>query len=126
MLANKEAIATIAVKDLKVAGKFYAETLGLKRTGPEQPGTLTFSTAKGQLMIYESQFARTNQATALTWDVGSEVESIVGALKTRGVTFEHYDNLPDIKREGDIHICGSMKVAWFKDPDGNIHSLVGG
>jgi hypothetical protein len=126
MLANKEAIATIGVKDLKVAGKFYAETLGLKRSGPEQPGTLTFATGKGPLLVYVSQFAGTNQATALTWNVGDEVESIVAGLKSRGVTFEHYDNLPDVKRDGDVHVCGKMKVAWFKDPDGNIHSLVSG
>ena len=37
--------------------------------------------------------------------------------------FEHYD-LPNVTRQGDLHIAGSMKTAWFKDPDGNILSLV--
>jgi hypothetical protein len=39
------------------------------------------------------------------------------------VTFEHYD-LPNLTRQGDVHVAGPMKTAWFKDPDGNIFSLV--
>ena len=44
------------------------------------------------------------------------------ALKAKGVKFEHYD-LPGMKREGDVHVGGDMKVAWFKDPDGNTLSV---
>ena len=51
------------------------------------------------------------------------VEDLVRTLKSRGVTFEHYD-LPKMTRQGDVHMAGSMKTAWFKDPDGNIFSLV--
>ncbi|UUZ74885.1 hypothetical protein LP414_22300 [Polaromonas sp. P1(28)-13] len=40
-------------------------------------------------------------------------------LKAKGVTFEHYD-LPGLVREGDVHVAGTFKGAWFKDPDGNI------
>lgn len=57
----------------------------------------------------------------MTWTVG-DVEGVVSELKARGVTFEHYD-LPDTTLEGDIHIAGDMKVAWFKDPDGNILNI---
>jgi hypothetical protein len=39
------------------------------------------------------------------------------------VTFEHYD-MPQMMRLGDIHVAGPMKTAWFKDPDGNIFSIV--
>jgi hypothetical protein len=46
----------------------------------------------------------------------------VEALKRKGLTFEHYD-LPETKRQGDVHVAGSTRVAWFKDPDGNIHNL---
>ena len=45
------------------------------------------------------------------------------ALKSKGISFEHYD-LPGTTRAGDIHVAGNTRVAWFKDPDGNIHSLV--
>ena len=43
-------------------------------------------------------------------------------LKAKGVTFERYQ-LPDTVREGDIHVSGEIRNAWFKDPDGNIHAL---
>jgi hypothetical protein len=43
-------------------------------------------------------------------------------LTARGVMFEHYD-LPGIKLDGDVHVAGDSRVAWFKDPDGNIHNL---
>jgi hypothetical protein len=73
--------------------------------------------------VYRSKYAGTNQATALTWVVGEGVESVVEALKAKGISFEHYDML-EIRREGDVHIGGNMKVAWFKDPDGNILNIV--
>jgi hypothetical protein len=61
----------------------------------------------------------------VTWEVGEHVEGVVRDLKAKGIAFEHYD-LPGMKREGDIHIGGDMKVAWFKDPDGNILNVVSG
>jgi hypothetical protein len=73
--------------------------------------------------VYRSKYAGTNQATALTWVVGDEVEDVVESLKAKGISFEHYD-MPDITREGDVHIGGNMKVAWFKDPDGNILNII--
>jgi hypothetical protein len=73
--------------------------------------------------VYRSKYAGTNQATALTWVVGDEVENVVESLKAKGVSFEHYD-MPDITREGDVHIGGNMKVAWFRDPDGNILNII--
>ena len=51
-----------------------------------------------------------------------DVEKAVEDLKTRGVAFEHYD-MPDTTRVGDVHVSGRTRVAWFKDPDGNIHSI---
>ena len=44
-------------------------------------------------------------------------------IRDRGVTFEHYD-MPGMTREGDVHVAGDMRVAWFKDPDGNILNIV--
>jgi hypothetical protein len=70
----------------------------------------------------EHAFAGTNHATALTWTV-DDVDDVVRTLKSKGVTFEHYD-LPDTRRQGDVHVSGDLKVAWFKDPDGNILSVV--
>ena len=71
--------------------------------------------------MYRSSFAGTNKATAVTWTV-DDIDDVVRTLKAKGVTFEHYD-MPNTKHEGDVHVAGHMKVAWFKDPDGNILSV---
>ena len=124
MLKDAEAIATIAVRKIDVARRFYEETLGLEPAGGE--GDMrAYRSGSSTLMVYESQFAGTNRATAATWLVGTELESLIGSLKAKGVKFEHYD-LPDTRREGDIHVSGKVRVAWFKDPDGNILSIANG
>ena len=91
MLAAKEAMATIAVKDLAKAKKFYGDTLGLKQSGEEMDEVATYSSGKSTIVVYESQFAGTNKATSATWGVGDELDSIVSTLKKKGVPFEHYD-----------------------------------
>jgi catechol 2,3-dioxygenase-like lactoylglutathione lyase family enzyme len=118
-------MATIAVRDLKTAKAFYEGKLGLELTDSQEEGTVSYKCGNSTLLVYESQFAGTNKATAATWIAGDDVEGVVKALKAKGVGFEHYD-MPDTRREGDIHIAGNMKVAWFKDPDGNIHAIVTG
>jgi extradiol dioxygenase family protein len=124
MLADKDAAATIAVKDIQVARKFYAETLGLEQVGSEGDEAIIFSAGRAQLFVYRSKFAGTNQATTVTWSVGQNIFQIVDWLKQRGVKFEHYD-MPGMKLEGDVHVAERMKAAWFKDPDGNILNLAG-
>lgn len=123
MLGDKNAVATIAVKDLKIAKAFYEQKLGLTPVDAEGDQLIVYRCGVNALNVYQSQFAGTNQATAVTWRVGSDLESTIKALKAKGVKFEHYD-IPGLTRTGDVHACGDMKVAWFKDPDGNIHNLV--
>jgi catechol 2,3-dioxygenase-like lactoylglutathione lyase family enzyme len=123
MLSDKDATANLAVKNLKIARKFYADTLGLTQVGAEGEELIVFRRGHSTINVYRSQYAGTNQATAVTWTVGNEVEGLVRALKAKGAIFEHYD-MPDMTREGDIHVNGDMKVVWFKDPDGNILNIV--
>ena len=125
MLGQKDAAANIAVKDLARARKFYEGTLGLKLIEQQGDEAITFGSGRSQIIVYRSQFAGTNKATAMTWTAGGELEGIVGALQSKGVKFEHYD-MPGMKREGDIHVAGELKAAWFKDPDGNILSVMNG
>ena len=122
MLRNTAAVATLAVKDLGVAARFYEGTLGLSRARAEDNEAIVFESGDTTINVYRSTFAGTNKATALTWTV-DDVDNVVRSLKGKGVTFEHYD-LPDTKLEGDVHVSGDIKVAWFKDPDGNILSVV--
>jgi catechol 2,3-dioxygenase-like lactoylglutathione lyase family enzyme len=125
MLENNDAVATVAVRDLNSARTFYEGKLGLKPLDGEEPGVVTYNAGRSTLFIYESQFAGTNQATAVTWVVGDGIANVVKDLKTKGVTFERYD-FPDAKVEDDVHVTGAIKAAWFKDPDGNIHAIVNG
>ena len=119
MLGDSDAMATIAVKDLETARKFYVEKIGLKPTGGDQKSVLNLGSGKSKITVYVSQFAGTNKATSATWVV-PDAEAVVNELKSKGVKFEHYDNLPGLTRKGDLHVAGSFKGAWLKDPDGNI------
>lgn len=122
MLKDKNSSAIVAVKDLDRAKTFYSDVLGLNLADTSNEGMLGYRTGNTWLTVYQSEFAGTNQANAVSWDVGVELDNIVAGLKAKGVTFEHYD---DMGRQGDIHVCGSMRLAWFKDPDGNVLHLVG-
>ena len=121
MLGEKDAIATIAVKNLDTASKFYEGRLGLRQVS-RISGAITYKSGSSSVLVYESQFAGTNKATAVTWAV-DDVEGVVESLRRAGTRFEHYD-LPGMTREGDVHRGGDETVAWFKDPDGNIIALV--
>ncbi|SFG58256.1 Glyoxalase/Bleomycin resistance protein/Dioxygenase superfamily protein [Duganella sp. CF458] len=125
MLADIDAIAMIAVKDLAAAAKFYGEVLGLEKLGSPEQEVLIFRSGASKINVYRSAFAGTNKATCVMWNTGGELEAVAARLKAQGVQFEHYDT-PGLTREGDIHVGGQMKVAWFKDVDGNILSIVSG
>jgi catechol 2,3-dioxygenase-like lactoylglutathione lyase family enzyme len=121
LLGLAEAMPTIAVRDINAARRFYEGTLDLEVIRHDSDSA-AYKTGRSTMFVYESQYAGTNKATALTWVVGNELDQIVSALKARGVSFEHYD-LPDTIRQGDIHVSGDIRIAWFKDPDGNIIAL---
>jgi catechol 2,3-dioxygenase-like lactoylglutathione lyase family enzyme len=125
MFQDKPSAATVAVKNMRTARRFYEETLGLRPNGDVGPAARSYQTGGTTLLVYESQFAGTNKATAATWMVGDEVDGIARDLKAKGVKFEHYD-MPDTTRQGDVHVSGNIRVAWFKDPDGNILSIASG
>lgn len=122
MLGGKDAAATLPVSDLGRARDFYEGTLGLTVL-QEVPGSLLYRSGNAAVLVYPSEYAGTNQATAATWAVGEEFDAIVQDLRAKGVTFEQYD-LPEVSREGDVHVLGEFRAVWFKDPDGNILNLV--
>ena len=125
MLRDTNAMATIAVRKIDVARRFYEDTLGLELSATEGDTVRAYRSGSSTILVYESRFAGTNKATSATWVVGDELDGIVRALTAKGVEFEHYD-LPDTTRQGDVHVSGKTRVAWFKDPDGNILSIVNG
>lgn len=122
MLSEANVQATIAVSDIQKGKEFYGQTLGLTEED-ENPGGVTYSCAGGgKLFVYASDTAGSGKATCAAFELG-DVEACVDELKAQGVEFEQYDDMPDTKREGDIHIMGPFKTAWFKDPDGNILAI---
>lgn len=125
MLGDANVMATIAVKDIEQAKKFYGDTLGLK-IEKENEGGVSFTSGSSRLFAYPSQYAGTNQATYASWTV-QDIDEVVSDLKGKGVQFEHYPDMPQVTLQGDIHVMGdTFKAAWFKDPDGNILALDNG
>ena len=120
MLGDKDVFAMVATEDIAKAKELYGGTLGLEQLGDDEGGAM-YKSGSGRIMVYESEYAGTNRATTATWEV-DDMAGVVGQLKGKGVQFEHYD-MPDVKHEGEIHVWGEMKAAWFKDPDGNILGL---
>ena len=122
MLGSKDAAATLAVSDLERARDFYENTLGL---APMQDlaGAMLYKSGNSVVLVYPSEYAGTNKATAASWAVGDDFDAIVEDLRAKGVTFERYDDLPETTRDGDVHTIGEFKGVWLKDPDGNILNL---
>ena len=118
------AIPMIAVKDIDRARQFYRDTLGLETNDAMGGEVLEVKSGDTVINVYRSEFAGTNQATALTFDV-DDIKGEVNALKSKGVVFEQYD-MPGLDKQGDLYVAAGMKTTWFKDPDGNILSLFEG
>jgi catechol 2,3-dioxygenase-like lactoylglutathione lyase family enzyme len=102
MLGDKDAAANIAVKNLETAKKFYEDTLGLKEIGAEDQELIVFRSGNSTVNVYRSQYAGTNQATAVTWVVGEDIEDVVQQLKAKGVVFEHYDDMQSVTILGKL------------------------
>ncbi len=109
--------ANVAVKDIAVGKQFYGEKFGLEQVD-ENAGGVSYQSGTGRLFVYQAPTAGTNQATSAYWEV-SDIEATVADLKGKGISFEHYSDMPGATLKGDIHVTGPMQIAWFKDPDGN-------
>jgi catechol 2,3-dioxygenase-like lactoylglutathione lyase family enzyme len=123
MLGEHDVGATLAVSDFEAAKKFYEDTLGLT-TAMAMEGAAIYTSGASRLLVYESEYAGTNKATAATWAAGAQFDDVVDDLRGKGVSFEHYDDLPGTTRDGDIHTMSGTRGVWFTDPDGNILSIV--
>ena len=121
MLKDRNSSAIVAVTDLDRARAFYEGVLGLN-VFSEDMGVLTFATGGTHLVVYPSDEAGSNRANAVVWGVGDEIETIVADLRGKGVHFERYD-MDGVQFAEGVHRAGDFRMAWFKDPDGNILHL---
>ncbi|MBA2741726.1 MAG: hypothetical protein H0U46_06925 [Actinobacteria bacterium] len=80
MLGSKNAGATLAVSDLQRARDFYENTIGLEPL-QEDLGSILYRSGNSLLLVYPSEYAGTNQATAATWAVGDDLDAIVEDLR---------------------------------------------
>jgi catechol 2,3-dioxygenase-like lactoylglutathione lyase family enzyme len=122
MLKDSKAFSGFSAGDIQMAKKFYSETLGLDVT--ESHGLLTLRLTGGNnVLIYPKSNHVPATFTVLNFPV-QDVDLAVDELTKRGVRFEKYD-LPDLKTdEKGIMRGNGPTIAWFKDPAGNILSVI--
>lgn len=122
MLADSKAFSGFAVDDLDAAREFYGETLGLQVEEIEGPGLLNIHLAGGRdVLAYPKADHEPATYTILNFPV-EDVEATVDGLAARGVVFERYDGI-DQDEKGIARGIGPT-IAWFKDPAGNVLSVL--
>jgi len=117
-----EAFSSFSVNDLTQAKEFYGQTLGIKVS--ESPEGLELQTRGGSVFLYPKPNHTPASFTVLNFPV-DDIERAVDELEALGVRLEHY-NLPDIKtdKRGIFRGEPGPQIAWFKDPAGNILSVL--
>jgi catechol 2,3-dioxygenase-like lactoylglutathione lyase family enzyme len=120
MFTDTKAFSGFAVGDVAEAQKFYSEVLGLRTS--EQYGLLTLHLAGGRdTLVYPKQGHVPATYTILNFPV-DDIDAAVDELTSRGVQFERYDGMDQDAR--GINRAGGPYIAWFKDPAGNILSVL--
>lgn len=120
-LGRHNIVAFVPICDVSSAMSFYADTLGLKLVRDEQPFSLVFDANGIMLRLAITHEVRPAPWTVLGWDV-PDIRAAVCALGSAGVHFERYAPLEQ-DEYGIWTSPGGARVAWFKDPDGNVLSL---
>ena len=120
MLASAPLYLTIPTKDLARAKVFYESVLGLQ-VHDDKGFEVIFLAGDVLVDVFTSEGAGTAAHTLASFMV-DDIDSVVQSLRERGVVFEDYD-LPDLRTVDGIAALGPDKVAWFKDPDGNILAI---
>ena len=130
MFANARVATTLPIADLDRAIKFYANTLGLKPLEAPYPGfesemALFEAGDCSQFLLYRQEAPANGHRdhTAASFQV-EDLDAAIATLEERGVSMEQYDQ-PGLKTdERGIVTMGPMRGVWFKDPEGNILSVV--
>ncbi len=123
MLTDAKAFSGIGVDDFEAAKRFYGETLGLRTTVLDEENRLmTLHLAGGRdTLVYESPSFTPAGYTILNFEV-DDIDSAVDELVAGGVTIERYDDFP--QDDKGIMREGGPLIAWFKDPAGNVLSVL--
>ncbi len=120
MFKDSKAFSGMAAGDIDAARAFYADTLGLEVT--EEHGILTLHLATGgQVIVYPKPDHTPADFTVLNFPV-DDIEAAVDGLTERGVAFEHYEGFG--QDEKGIMRGNGPDIAWFRDPAGNVLSVI--
>jgi catechol 2,3-dioxygenase-like lactoylglutathione lyase family enzyme len=120
MFTNTKAFSGFAVDDVEKARAFYGDTLGLKTS--EENDILTLHIADDRpTLVYPRPGHTPAEYTILNFPV-DDIEQAVDELTARGVEFERYEGFDQDER--GIHRGGGPLIAWFKDPAGNVLSVI--
>src|SRR3989454_10295637 len=120
MFKNTKAFSSFSVDDIKKAKEFYGQTLGLEVSETKEGLALQIA-GGGQVFIYPKPDHTPATYTILNFPV-DDIEEAVDELTSRGVSFERYDGMQQDKK--GIHRGGGPYIAWFKDPAGNVLSVL--
>jgi len=122
MFENTKAFSGFSVNDIPAAKRFYGETLGLRVS--EENGMLTLHIADDRpVLVYPKPDHEPASFTILNFPV-PDIETAVDELFDRGVQFEHYKGTDVETDEKGIFRGGGPLIAWFKDPAGNVISVI--
>lgn len=122
MLKYSEAFTTYSTNDIKVTEKFYRDTLGLK-ISKNKMGLLELALTNCLVLIYPKQEHKSADFTVLNFYVSS-IDDEVDSLSKKGVQFEKYGGEIKTDSRGIHRAEMGPSIAWFKDPAGNILSLI--
>jgi len=121
MFTNTEAFVSFAVPDVDEARRFYGETLGLKTSDGSEGVLVLHIEGSRDVLVYPKPDHAPATYTILNFPV-EDIEQAVDALAEKGVTFERYEGFDQDER--GIMRGGGPLIAWFRDPAGNILSVV--
>ncbi|WP_400993875.1 VOC family protein [Agromyces sp. GXQ0307] len=120
MFENSMATAVLAASDLERAQRFWHDTFGLDPVSTDMGGA-TYVIGGVAVLVYESEFAGTNKATAFGI-MTDDLDRDMAELRSKGVVFHDYD-MPEIKTENGVVDMDGERGAWFDDSEGNIIAL---
>lgn len=122
LLGGSELVAFAPTTDPAKAYAFYEGVLGLRLVSDERPFALVFDANGTMLRVTAVHEFKPQQFTVLGWRV-SDIESTVDRLTGAGVEFQRYPGMNDGDPRGIWNSPSGARVAWFKDPDGNVLSV---
>jgi catechol 2,3-dioxygenase-like lactoylglutathione lyase family enzyme len=123
MTAHVPLHAVLPASDIERARRWYSEKLGLDPVSTNPFGDLRYESGGAAFLVYQSELAGTNQATAAGFSLDN-FDQFVDFLRSNGVAFEHVDfGEMGATVDGVITTPDGRKAAWFKDSEGNIFAL---